>query len=102
MGDKVTAGSSWSSPSCSAVTVTVCSMSQSWSVKVRSVLSSDTSVPAWPDMATVTLPAGWVFRTTVYVAACPSVREISVGTIVTPKTSSSVIVMATVSAVMPS
>ena len=62
---RVTSASSAVSSSCSAVTVTVWAVSQSWSVKVSVAGLSDTSVSALPPMAAVTSPAGWVSSTTV-------------------------------------
>ena len=53
--------SSWA-----AVTVTVCAVSQSWSVKVNVAGSAVTSVTSVGSvMATVTVPVGSVSRTTV-------------------------------------
>ena len=61
----LTAVSSIASSSCSAVTVTVCAVSQLPDVNVSVVLSRVRSVPVTPPRVTVTSPTGSVSRTTV-------------------------------------
>ena len=53
------------SSSSPAVTVTVCAVFQVAVVNSRLVVSSDKSVPEWPEIATVTVPVGAVASFTV-------------------------------------
>ena len=99
-----TSASATPSSSWAAFTVTVCAVLQFAVVKVsfpsllRLVPDRVRSVPAWPLIVTVTSPAGLLVSTTVYSTpvASPSVTLSVVGLMVTPTTSSSVMLTVTV------
>ena len=70
--------------------MTVCAVSQLSVVNVSVVLSSVTSVLAWPEMVTVTSPVGSVASLTEYLLVRPVTTLSAVGSIVTAGVSFSV------------